>query len=282
MSDQEKAVESIDARKAFMDGIISPSNPINSTTAELALETPEVKTDEKVEDKGEGKAKKTAQERIIELAHQRKEAEQRERDARLENEELRLRLKALEASVSPINVPKEPKKYEFSSEEEYINALTDYKVDRRISEREESQRQAKQAAEMQEIDNAYLKTVQLAQTRYEDFQDVVSKASQEIPPFMVMAIKESSVGGDLTYYLARFPGETKKILAMRPIQALKYITQLEHELLEPVEPTEKAKPSNKKAPEPITPVRGISLSDMSSPAKNFEEYKARRQKEKRR
>jgi hypothetical protein len=284
MSDQQNTVESVDARKAFMAGIISPANAQETTPAEPATEAPEAKAAEKVEEKGEGKTKKTPQERIVELAHQRKEAVQREQDAKRENEELRSRLKALEASVKPIEVPTEPKRYDFASEEAYINALTDFKVDKRIAEREESQRQAKQAAEMQEIDTAYLRTVKAATARYPDFRELVSEARDVIPPFMVMAIKESEVGGDLTYYLAKFPDETKKLLGMRPVQALKYLTQLERELIEPEEEisAEKVKPSTKKAPEPITPVRGTNLADMSSPAKNFEEYKARRIQTKRR
>lgn len=283
MSDQQNKVESDDARKAFMAGIINPDAALQAAAAGQAIEAPDVQTSEKAEEKGEGKVKKTAQERIIELAHQRKEAEQREKDARRENDELRSRLKALEASVKPIEIPQEPKRHDFATEEAYINALTDHKVDRRIAEREEAQRQARQAAEMQEIDNGYLKTVKVAKAKYEDFSEVVDAAKDPIPPFMIMAIKESPVGGDLTYYLAKFPDETKKVINMRPVQALKYLVQLERELTEPEVASDAiTKPSNKKAPEPITPVRGLSLADMSSPARNFEEYKARRMAEKRR
>ncbi len=278
MSDQEN--KSNDAREAFMAGIVSPVTGTEPIIAEPASEAPkvEIKAEEKVGEKTENKAKKTAQERIIELAHQRKEAEQREKNAKRENDELRARLKALEASVKPIDVPQEPKRLDFVSDEAYVDALTDYKVDKRIAEREASQQKAKQAAEMQEIDNSYQKTVKVAQKKYDDFSEVVATATDEIPPFMVMAIKESDVGGDLTYYLAKFPEETKKILNMRPVQALKYLTQLEKELSEPDTETqpEKAKPAVKKAPEPITPVRGTSISEMSGHAKNFAEYKAKR------
>lgn len=278
MDDQQNKVDTNDARKAFMEGVISPTSAEVTTTAEPASEAPENKSDEKVAEKVEGKTKKTAQERIVELAHQRKEAEIREKDARREAEELRARLKALESNAKPIDVPVAPKRYDYATEELYIEALTDYKVDKRIADREEAQRQSKMAAEMQEIDNGYAKTVAEAKRRYDDFEDVVTQSTTVIPPHIVMAVKESEIGGDLTYYLAKFPDEAKKILAMRPVQALKYIAQIERELSEPEEDIvpEKSKPSQKKAPEPITPVRGTNLADMSSPAKNYEEYRSRR------
>jgi hypothetical protein len=283
MSDQQNKVDSTDARKAFMEGIVSTSLASNAPAAEPAIEAPETKVAERDAEKPEGKHKKTAQERIVELAHQRRDAEDRAKDAKRENDELKSRLTALESTAKLIDVPKEPKRYDFATEEAFIEALTDYKVDKRIADRENAQREAKMATEMQEIDNSYLKTVKAAKTRYDDFDTTVSEAKDVIPPFLVMAIKESDVGGDLTYFLAKFPEETKKILAMRPVQALKYISRLEHELLEPEETVSAgiSKPSQKKAPEPINPVRGTNLADMSGSAKNFEEYRSRRLAEKR-
>lgn len=282
MDDQQtNPVDSTDARKASMSRVVTQDDVLSSlVSAEPAIEAaseeePEVKQEEKND---KPKVKHSAQERISELANKRRAAEKEAENARRENSELRARIRALETSATPVTQDDKPTRSQFMTEDQYIESLTDWKAKKAIIEREQQQQQARMNAEMQEIDASYTKTIESAKSRYDDFVEVVSAATTEIPSFIVMALKESEIGGDLTYYLSKHSDECKKLVSMRPVQALKYLDRLERDLLEPdvEEVVEKAKPvAKKKAPEPISPVRGSSPLPAGN-SQSFEEYRARR------
>lgn len=289
MDDQQIKVDSTDARQASMSRVVTQDDVLASLvdTAEPALEatteeSSEVDKQESKDDKPKGK--QSAQERIIELANKRREAEKLAENAQRENSELKARLKALEAKAPEIQQDDRPIRGRFIDEDEYIEALTDWKVTKAVVAQEQRKQQARQQAELQIIDESYTKTVESAKAKYDDFVEVVGAANFNVPDFIVMALKESQLGGDLTYYLSKHRDEADKLLSMRPVQALKYLDRLERDLLadddeKPV--AEIVKPKvQKKAPEPISPVRGQAAVDPGQ-AKDFSEYKARRLAEKR-
>lgn len=281
-------VDSNEAREASKSRVTTQDTILASlAAAEPASEaTTEGKTSEVKQEKSEDdklKVKQAKQDRIQELANKRREAVIEAENAKRENEELRARIKALETSAPAVQPSDRPSRLNFSTEEQYLEALTDWKTDKRIAEREKQQREARLAAEVQEVEAHYMKTVANAKERYSDFNEVVSKAAHiAVQDSVVAAIKDSDIGGDITYYLAKHSDEAKKLLAMTPVKAVKYIDRLERDLLglddDDVVP-EKAKPEAKrKAPEPITPVRGTSVIP-NTPAKDYEEYRARRKAE---
>lgn len=288
MEDQPIKVDSTDARQASMSRVVTQDDvlaqlvtakPASEVTTENTSEVEQESKDDKP------KVKQTAQERIIELANKRREAEKLAENTQRENSELKARLKALEAKAPDIQQDDRPNRSQYINEDQYIEALTDWKVTKAVVEQEQRKQQARLVSEMQEIDTRYTKTVDSAKAKYDDFVEVVSSATTEVPAFIVMALKESDIGGDLTYYLSKHEDEAKKLISMRPVQALKYLDRLERDLTEPQEEiavAEIAKPKvQKKAPEPISPVRGQAAVEPGQ-AKDFAEYKARRKAEQRR
>jgi len=278
MSDQENKVDSTDARQASMSRVQTQETVFAKlANANPASEDADQKAQETVKD-GEPKPKQTAQERIAELANKRREAEAKATEAQREVEELRERLKRLETSAPAIEVSDRPQRVNYPSAEAYEDALIDWKADQRIAEREHQQRMARINAEAQVIDQTYEFSLNNAKAKFDDFTEVVSSATTNIPDFLVMAIKESPVGGEVTYYLAKHKEEAERIAAMRPIQAIKALTQLEKDLTESSDDVLIEKPkqaAKQKAPEPINPVKGSAAINPAAP-RNFEEYRAQR------
>jgi len=280
--------EAINAREASMSRVQTQE----SVLASLAVEPTPVATeglernesnnsvknqDEQHQDKP---VKKTAQERISELANKRREAETRADEATKRASELEARLKALEAAAPPAEVSDKPNRAQFTNDEQYIEALTDWKATEAIIKREQQQAQARFQAEIDEVNAQYEVSLKAAQERYTDFVEVVSAATTNIPDFLVMAIKESPIGADLTYYLSMHKDEAEKLASMRPVKAIKYLDQLERDLLSDDEPVKdktegKSAPVTKKPPAPIAPLAG-SAAIAPNQAKSFDEYKARR------
>jgi hypothetical protein len=288
MDDQTSKVDSTDARQASMSRVVTQDEILANLVAEKpALEAaPEKESEVEQESKEEKpKVKQTAQERIIELANKRRDAEKLVENTKRENDELKARLKALEATAPVVQQDDRPNRSQYLNEDQYIEALTDWKVTKAVVEQEQRKQQARLAAEMQEIDVRYTKSVDSAKSKYDDFVDVVSAATTDVPPFLEMALKESDIGGELVYYLSKHEDEAKKLIAMRPVQAVKYLDRLERDLLEPAEgdiAVAAVKPKvQKKAPEPITPIRGQAAVEPGQ-AKDFAEYRARRKAEQRR
>lgn len=288
MTDQNQQVDSADARQASMSRVETSETILAKiASAQAATKPSEASADDKQETQGQEVApvKKTAQERISELANKRREAEAEAEQAKRENAELKARLKALETAAPQIEQSNKPNRTQFASDDEYIEALTDWKAQDAIAKREKQQMEARQTAEFAQIEASFEGSIKSAQSRYEDFNEVVGNATVVIPAHVAMAIKESPLGGDLTYYLAVHQSEAEKLNSMRPIQAIKYLSELEKDLSidEPAIQTKTPvkTPEKTRAPEPISQVRGAPVTPPGS-AKSFAEHRAKRLAEQRR
>ncbi len=285
MSDPKPQVEiTQEAREASMSRVVTQDQVLaNLVAAEPAPEAPSEVLEDKQEPETKPKVKQSAQERIIELAKKRKEAEKAANETKRENEDLRARIAALEANAPTIKQLDKPKRDHFVNEEDFIEAIADWK----IAERETQQQQARLAIEFQDIEERFTQTVEAAKDRYSDYADVVGKSKIKVPDFLIMALKESPIGGDLAYYLAKHPDEAAKVIGLRPVQALKYLNRLEDDILAPEDSqSEKlsevasVKPAEKRrAPEPISPVKGLAVTPGT--ARSFEEYRAQRKAQRR-
>lgn len=285
MTEPNQTADNADARQASTTRVVTHESLLASLTT--ANPAPQDAPNEVPEDKPEGdekpKAKKGVQERITELAHKRREAEAEAEAAKQYAKELEARLSALEnARNTPIEASDKPQRSQFVNEDDYLEALTDWKAEQAVANRERQQREAQLKAEAEAIDNAFITRVKKAAEEIEDFEEVVGSANVNIPDFLVMAIKESESGPLLTYYLAKHQDEARRIAAMRPIQAIKALDRIERELVsdEPASEPEVSKPKPKRAPEPITPVKGTTTPN-PGPAKSFKEYQERRKAEQR-
>lgn len=275
-------VDTPDARQASMSRVVTQDALLASLVAPTSEEP--AKEESKAEDKqkeGEQKPKKSPQERIVELAHKRREAEAEAADAKRERDILRTKLQALEAQAAPIEATARPKRESFANDDDYTDALADWKADQAIARRETQQAQARQQAEQAEIAQQWDKRQQKAIDAIEDYAEVIGKSEVQVPPYVHQALLESEQGPQIAYFLALNPDEAKRIAGMKPLAAIKHIAALERELAEHDEDEKPAPkvtepPKKSKAPEPINPVKSTGASNPGK-AESFEEYKRRRQ-----
>lgn len=222
----------------------------------------------------EGK-KNRFQERISELVEKRREAESKAERAEREMQEMRARLEALQAQPEPAKQEPKPTRDAFSTEDDYIEALTEWKAGQAIAKREQETREAQARRHQEELAAQWKRNQEKAKAEIDDYAEVVGKSEVVLPGHLHQAIIESEIGPHLAYYFAKHPDEAKRFAAMSATTALRQLGKLEDRMME--EPDKKPEPviEKSKAPPPVTPVKDGRALD-PGPAKSFEEYKARR------
>jgi hypothetical protein len=236
-------------------------------------------------DTGE-KRKKPISERMSELVSQRKAAETEAQQAKREAAELRARLEAMSAQAAPVKEEPRPDRSKFANDEEYIEAVAEWKADQRLAKREQEQAEARAKAEREQLVKGWQTAQQRARAEIEDYDDVIKGSDVQLPGHLHQAILESDVGPHLAYYFAKHPDEAKRYGAMTPTKALRELGRLEDRLTEDddqpaAKPSPKTEIETSKAPPPTARVKDARAVD-PGPAKSFEEYRARRQAEKQR
>ena len=238
-------------------------------------------------EKGEKRAKKPISERMSELVSQRKAAETEAQQAKREAAELRSRLEAMSAQAAPVKEEPRPDRSKFANDEEYIEAVAEWKADQRLAKREQEQAEARAIAEREQLVKGWQDAQQRARAEIDDYDEVIKGSDVQLPGHLHQAILESDVGPHLAYYFAKHPDEAKRYAGMSPTKALRELGRLEDRLADVDDDKPAAKTSPKteveksKAPPPITPVKDGRAVD-PGPAQSFEEYRARRLAEKKR
>ena len=150
--------------------------------------------------------------------------------------------------------PQRPTLEQFEyDEEQYQEALVDYRVNQKIAEREakvaEQQRVEQQHRYLQDYQSRVARTTQKGEAKYDDFHEVVHN---RLPISHVMAdvMSQSDIGPDIAYHLGKNP-ELAQSIAGKPahLQAAE-IGRLEVKL------SQKPAKQTTKAPAPIQPVGG--------------------------
>jgi hypothetical protein len=281
MTDPTK-VDSTDARQASMSRVQTQDTLLASLAGPASEDPPkdEPKDDDKQKDGEQKPAKKSPQERIVELAHKRKEAEAKAEAAEVRNRELEAQLQALKAQAQPIEATTKPVRASYASEDDFIEALTDWKSDQAVAKRERQHAEARQQAEFAEVVQQWDSRQKKAIESIPDYAETLANAEINIRDYVHSALLESEKGPEIAYYLALHPEEAKRLNAMKPLAAIKRIASLESDLSEPdddakPEPKVSELPKKSKAPEPINPVKGVGASNPGK-AESYEEYRRRR------
>lgn len=280
MSEPTQKADSADAREASKTRVVTHESLLASLQPAEAASEPAPKVPE---DKPEGgneqpKAKRSPNDRIVELINQRREAETKAEAAQRELNEMRDRLAALEAArTAPTEEAGKPTRDKFATDDEFTDALADWKAEQALIRREREQQMARFQAEAQEIDAAFSSRLKVIAEDIPDYEEVVSKSTVNMPDFHIMALKEMEHGPEIVYYLAKNPSDTRRIAAMRPVKALMELMEMNAQLRperkpEPEQVVSKPKP---KGIDPINPVKGTTVPNPGAP-KSFAEYKARR------
>ena len=164
----------------------------------------------------------------------------------------------------------------FATYDEYLEALADFKAEQKIAEIDEKRRQA-------EIDNQHKSEIERqterrhalldeGESKYVDFEEVVSASKLQIAEPAYLAILESDISSDLVYHLAKDAAEADRISKLSPYAQAKEIGKIEDRLLA-------KKPVIKSnAPPPINPVNGSKDFTKSFEDMSVAEYEAEARK----
>lgn len=231
--------------------------------------------------------KDAVQKRIDELTKKRRTAE-RERDwERTKRLELEEEVKKLRASIPASD---KPKREDFETDDEFIEALTDWKVETKAAE---LQNKAIEKANEEELKKAsdeaadeYGEVVEAGKEKYADFEEVALSKDLAISNDMLDAIMSSELSADIFYYLGKNPDLAVSMYNMSAARVTREIIKLEAELLKP--PTEEKKEEPKAAPvkkltntpAPIEPVKTTGAVDKDPSQMSSKEYRAWRERNK--
>ena len=246
---------------------------------EEAQEAPEVEEEQQPEPE---KVPKGVQKRIDEITREKYEERRERQRAQERADRLEAELAALrngnyqqESRQLPNGAP-DPDQYPAGRyDPDYLEALTDYKVQVRFeAQREQATLQQRRAA----IQEAEIKARETYPDYAEASEEFLTHPLARVPAFTNI-IMDTDNPTDIAYYLGKNPLELDKISDMTPSQAARYIGRIEASL------SEKPSASPKKAsaaPKPISALSGAKntsvITDLSQ-AKSMAEYNALRDKQ---
>lgn len=161
-----------------------------------------------------------------------------------------------------------PKPENFTSTEDYVEAVADWKASERIrtelEAREKASNEARQREEVSKVHSEFLSREDEVREKYDDYDKVAYQTPYECTPAMAQVIQWSEMGPELAYYLGKHPDEASRIAQIRnPLVAAKELGKLEDKI--------SASPSVQKtssAPTPIKPVTSkssIPVRDTTDP-----------------
>ena len=206
--DNTAKVDSPDAREASMSRVQTQDTVLASLVTPASVEAAKESQDPKPDDKpgeGEQKHKKTAQDRIVDLIARNRDTSAKALEAEDRNQKLEAELTVLRAQAQPMQVTDKPSRSQFYNENDYIEALTDWKADAAVAKREQQTREAQLMAEQADVATQWDKRQQTAIDSISDYAEVLGGADIQIPKFMHQAMLESEQGPEIAYYLALNP-----------------------------------------------------------------------------
>jgi hypothetical protein len=189
---------------------------------------------------------------------------------------------------APAAAEGKPKADDFDTHAEYVEALTDWKTEQKLIEREQKAEKSRLESEQEKVLKAHSERVKAFADKVEDFEDVLANLD-DVPnsPAVESLILSSENGPELLYELAKDPKEAKRIATLPPLAAARELGKIEAKIV--ARASEEKKPEPKKltnAPRPIGPIGGGKAAvakSITDPNISFAEYeRLRREQLKRR
>lgn len=176
-------------------------------------------------------------------------------------------------------VSDEPKREQFGTYEEFIEARATFKaekaaddrVNKRLDEHQKKTEQQRTKGEQEKFSKAWNAQIEKARDQIDDFDEVTAESEAPITAPMAGAIQESDKGALIAYHLAKNSKEAERISKLSPSKQVAAIVALEDKVAQPAK-------TPSKAPEPITPV-GTKVEVEKDPSKMSQsEFNAWRRK----
>lgn len=243
----------------------SDASDITQISEEESLESDESDNDESVNEDNKPKKKGGFQKRIGKLT-----AKISAKDQEIEYwKEQALKGKnpdkpQVEATKETKSVSEgKPDPNNFDTNAEYIEALTDWKL-------EQKETKAKADKQIEQVKSEYQKQSEAHQTRINefkkqtpDFDDVVGEFLEEhgdvkFSPAVEELVLLSDLSGAIVYEFAKNKKELDRLNSLSPLAAAREFGKLELKLSKETDSTNAVEKKTSKAPPPITPVRSKS------------------------
>ena len=177
-----------------------------------------------------------------------------------------------------------PSPDDFETHADYVEALTDWKLDQKDKAKEAKSKEEQAKAASQKAFESHSDRVRNFAEKHDDFFEVIEDCDVIMPVGVQQAIVESDLGPELMYELAKQPELAEKISRLGHIAALREIGKLESRIeAKSASAKEEIKEVKKsKAPTPITPVGSkAKVAAKSYDEMDYEEYRAARAEEER-
>lgn len=180
-----------------------------------------------------------------------------------------------------------PKPDDFESHDDYIDALTDWKIEARDRDRETKQKETQIRTEYQKQVDSHVERVKAFAKEHKDFSDLMDDVDH-IP--MSVTVQEvilgSENGPELMYELAKNPEEYERICRLPAIAAARELGKFEAGIKRDLESkTETREVKTTKAPKPLSPVGSKSgsattksIHDPNLSQREYEELRAKQAK----
>jgi hypothetical protein len=148
---------------------------------------------------------------------------------------------------------------EFETHEEYVEALTDWRVSQHAKTLEMKQRESQVKSEFDRKMNDHLGRVKTFKEAHSDFEELIEDIA-DIPmsPAVHELILESDNGPELMYELAKDPDQYARICEMSPLSAARAIERIDLKIKS--KSSEEKVIKKTKAPAPITPITSRNAS----------------------
>lgn len=158
---------------------------------------------------------KEAEEFAADQVNTRKAAEERAAD-------LDRQLTEARSKLQPAKEVAEPKREDFKTDDEFIEASSDWKADQKIAKREQERAaEERQASVKQQF--------QRAAELVPDFESTVSK-QLNYPGAVVGYMRESDMFAELGYHFAKNPGDLDRLNKLPPVRQLVELGKIESKL----------------------------------------------------
>jgi hypothetical protein len=240
------------------------SDEVDETPAageEPAETAPQDSEPEKPQEPKEPEIPAGVQKRIDKAVAKQRDAERRAEEAERRLAEIQGSRPAPEKNAEPATTPEgKPKPEAFRTYDEYVEALTDWRVEQREQAREQAEAQRKAQEAAQTAQTEWEKRVEAVKAKHSDFDEVLGEAQIPIPPALYEAIFTDAHGPEVAYHLATHADEAERIAALPPVAAVRELGKLSAKFDSAPEPE---KPKVSKAPPPPKPVGAKAKSEVS-------------------
>jgi len=181
----------------------------------------------------------------------------------------------------------------FADYADYLEALTDWKADQKVSEalskRDQDAQQKQELTQHQTRVKTWVERQAAVREALPDYDEVMGDADVAVSPHVQEILLDSDMGPQMAYHLAKNQDEAERISSLSPLAAARELGKLEAALASksPQASTTAnsqapapAAPKVTKAPTPITPVRGTGGQFTKAPESmsDAEWYASRRPK----